>query len=934
MAKKRLTKSQRHKHLSHGGGGGGSGGGSANSTTPRSKSKLLRFWSKSYHVPGRGGPTTTNVVGTTTTAATTTTTRMNGPQDIARNTNGDYQDDIEVNLSSFGAISTSSYSGTASQDYDEDDIVLDNPPPIEDDRRHPRRGDAVISLQDDRTRSTKAHRGDVDHPYTDARVVALRRELEFVRQQAAKEMLQLKQELERDKDDALQRVRQEIQDESRLHSIVEHQEQELTVAMVGVQLECQRHFELDLMMALEDERRKLKAEHDEQIRKLKRRMKEDRKSMKQEMIITVEDCRKRIEQKDQAMKSLLETRPRTEQDVKDLLQELEVAHQSELIQLKEANQEQLERQRAEYDTHWEEIQRLLIINADLVEKVRLDMIEEKETAVAEAVSSAAKKFKQDIRGFAAKHEDAMTMLRNAHEENLQEHRLACEMDRMADREIATRDKQNLIEEHQNHIAQLTLNHAEEVNQLQAAHQRERQELEDKRLSDCKRLSIQVAALRKELDYKLRFQFYTQMVDQSDSDALQSSSDTEEKESEADLAVTRMKEHFEQEIAKITMTIEHHLHEIAALKQEILECDAHHRELLSRTQTDFQRERLQLEERYESELRDFHRTMDTAVAEARAIGVQEGRAMERRRQQAVVQAALEEQKREFEATIQHHKLQLEESLKHQELERVDWEAAMKERAEHEKRQQLELKEHYEYEMRTLHRTMDAAVVEAQSDAASFINTEVRKLKDMEKRRDQEIDQAVHAALEQQKLGFDAIIQQQRVQLEHSFQEERLHWDAAMKQLEEGEQRQRLELKEHYEYELRCLHRTMDAVVVEAQAEAAKFMRTGAQKLKDMEKQRHVEIEQAVQAAMARCKGQRGRNHNGEIETSDTSCDRISQRVQIQKNTDGERWTIDDRHETEVGMVVGMGDSQLMESPRNEREDIDATHLHELFLLRTE
>jgi hypothetical protein len=31
----------------------------------------------------------------------------------------------------------------------------------------------------------------------------------------------------------------------------------------------------------------------------------------------------------------------------------------------------------------------------------------------------------------------------------------------------------------------------------------------------------------------------------------------------------MKEHFEQEIAKITMTIEHHLHEIAALKQEIL-----------------------------------------------------------------------------------------------------------------------------------------------------------------------------------------------------------------------------------------------------------------------------------------------------------------------------------------------------------------------------
>jgi hypothetical protein len=64
------------------------------------------------------------------------------------------------------------------------------------------------------------------------------------------------------------------------------------------------------------------------------------------------------------------------------------------------------------------------------------MIEEKETAVAEAVSSAAKKFKEDIRGFAAKHEDAMTMLRNARE-NLQEHRLACEMDRMADREIAT-----------------------------------------------------------------------------------------------------------------------------------------------------------------------------------------------------------------------------------------------------------------------------------------------------------------------------------------------------------------------------------------------------------------------------------------------------------------------------------------------------------------
>jgi hypothetical protein len=144
LAKKRLTKSQRHKHLSHGGGGGGSGGGSANSTTPRSKSKLLRFWSKSYHVPGRGGPTTTNVVGTTTTAATTTTTRMNGPQDIVRNTNGDYQDDIEVNLSSFGAISTSSYSGTASQDYDEDDIALDNPPPIEDDCRHRRRGDAVI----------------------------------------------------------------------------------------------------------------------------------------------------------------------------------------------------------------------------------------------------------------------------------------------------------------------------------------------------------------------------------------------------------------------------------------------------------------------------------------------------------------------------------------------------------------------------------------------------------------------------------------------------------------------------------------------------------------------------------------------------------------------------------------------------------------------
>jgi NAD(P)H-dependent FMN reductase len=197
---------------------------------------------------------------------------------------------------------------------------------------------------------------------------------------------------------------------------------------------------------------------------------------------------------------------------------------------------------------------------------------------------------------------------------------------------------------------------------------------------------------------------------------------------------------------------------------------------------------------------------------------------RRRQQAVVQAALEEQKREFEATIQHHKLQLEESLKHQELERVDWEAAMKERAEHEKRQQLELKEHYEYEMRTLHRTMDAAVVEAQSDAASFINTEVRKLKDMEKRRDQEIDQAVHAALEQQKLGFDAIIQQQRVQLEHSFQEERLHCGRRNEAARGGEQRQRLELKEHYEYELRCLHRTMDAVVVEAQAEAAKFMRT--------------------------------------------------------------------------------------------------------------
>ncbi|KAI2500141.1 hypothetical protein MHU86_14347 [Fragilaria crotonensis] len=269
----------------------------------------------------------------------------------------------------------------------------------------------------------------------------------------------------------------------------------------------------------------------------------------------------------------------------------------------------------------------------------------------------------------------------------------------------------------------------------------------------------------------------------------------------------------------------------------------------------------------------------------------------------VEVALKQQKVEFEAIISAHESKLQEVTEYWEQQKIQWDASMIQLAEQGERSQSELHDHYQYELRQVHRAMDAAIVEAQSEATTFVRTGKQKLKDMETERDEMITQAVTTALEQQKMEFDEIINSQELLLKEAnsrleqqqilmdpkleterdhmihqsievavsqqkaefeakmsahesklreiteyWEQQKIQWDASMIELEEQGKRSQSELHDHYQYELRQVHRAMDAAIVEAQSEAVTFVRAGMQKIKDMETERDEMIMKAAAAAL--------------------------------------------------------------------------------------
>ncbi|KAI2500142.1 hypothetical protein MHU86_14348 [Fragilaria crotonensis] len=503
--------------------------------------------------------------------------------------------DIENHKSS---VPSSTEDGAESQCQDCSQAVVGSNKMIEygqHDHHNDRRDDLERQNSNDHSDDHCEHRDDaqdsnrhVEPRILIDRIAVLEGELERARRQHEYIMEQQKRQRQRDKRRAMQEARREVRENSHeLKGLLENLEQEMALTVERVRQDCQRHHELDLILALEKERLKLKAEHDSVLQDLTTAFENERSQLKAEHDANVQDITAAFEKERSQLKTkhdailkkatgalktelvafkreasqkwqeyhqeqmdrqgqlqnehkeqlsalerdaalmweehyldqveqllqdqrdqILATRPKTSQEVEELLQHLDVAHQNELVELQMVHHKRLEAQMLEHEKELEEIRRMLQVNSELLERSRKEMKTEKDLAVKEAVKEAVRKanqsFQKEMRLLVVNHSQSVDKLCQRHQEDMQEQRLVFEVERLNDREQAMHEKLALVQQHKRQIQQLGLDHEHELGRLRSEHENVLEDLENKRLAECNLLHSQHSLLRQQpMDESLR-----------------------------------------------------------------------------------------------------------------------------------------------------------------------------------------------------------------------------------------------------------------------------------------------------------------------------------------------------------------------------------------------------------------------------------------------
>ncbi len=962
------------------------------------------------------------------------------------------------------------------------------------------------------------------------RIAVLERELEWARRQHAFIAEQQKRQRKRDKRRAMQEARREVRENSHeLKGVLENLEQEMAQTVERVRQDCQRHHELDLILALEKERLKLKAEHDTVMQDVAAAFDQERSQLKAEHDTLMQDVKAAFEKersqlvaehdatlqkatgslkeelvafKREAVQKwqeyhqeqldrqvqlqsdhkeqlsalerstalvweehylvqieqllqdqrdqILETRPQTAQEVEQLLQHLDAAHQNELKELQLVHQTRLQEQMLEHEGELKEIRGMLHVNSELLERSRKEIKAEKDVAVKEAVRKATRSFQKEMRMLVLNHSDRVDKLCQRHQEDIQEQRLSFEVERLNDREQTMHEKLTLVKEYQRQIEQLGLDHELELGRLRRKHENALEDQENMRLAECTLLQSQLIRLRQQ-QAKDEYVECNQNTERRGLYAfLECRASIEKKETETNQTNGGPIALPEEETTPHAPVVEVQSCCFSDVEQEISYADS-------------EQYKIWLEENAtqgEQKTQNVHAftQVKTTEAPSRSTHVVEGqtqkellktedisRAQQRQgaaecqmeekgykqlegedgitvtlgasqRKNALicrdegsnnaVQTVLALQKAQFEEIINAQALQLREATEYWEQQKKHWDESMIQLEEQGMRSQAELHDHYQYELRHVHRAMDAAIIEAQSHAATFVRTGMQKLKDMEKERDEMIKHAVRAALEQQKMEFDGIIESQKVLLKeanarlealtdleadsgtHSvsrirdpklcdlethrdqminqdveealtqqkaefekvtralkyqlretteyWEQQKAHWDASAIQLEEQGKRAQSELHDHYHYELRHVHRAMDAAIVEAQSQAATFVRTGMQKLKDMETEQDETIKLAVRAALEQQKMEfDGIFNSQKVLLKDANADLVQQPAPLDLRAESRTHSISrtrDSNHSEIGtdrdQMIDRAVEVAVSQQKTEFEEITRAHESQL------